>query len=141
MIFPTRIIAIACLLMLPHLRCIGQKMKTDSLLQVLQKMETRGEDQNNTAYVDLINEIGLYYLINQSYDSSMLFAQRGNALSVVTNYPKGRVDALRVIGSIAASNGDNAAALEAFSEALMITQQIHYSEGEGKIYRQIGIIY
>ena len=123
------------LLMLPLPLVLGQThLPTDSLKRML------SQTRQDTSRVLLLAQIAGRYRFF-SPDSSMVLVQQAMRLADRLNFPKGKAQCLFIYGDNLRFRGEFPQALKAQLEALQISKDIQYLEGEEICIGTIGLIY
>ena len=114
---------------------VGQMyLPTDSLKRML------SQTRQDTSRVLLLAQIAINYRFFKP-DSSKVFIRQAMRLADRLNFPKGKARCLYIYGDNRRFRGDFPQALKAQFEALQISKDIHYLEGEESSIGTIGLIY
>ncbi len=102
----------------------AQKSERDSLKEQLQKLKAQQNfSAKDTVYIDLLNELAWSYRY-YSADSLLVVANEALKQSQNSDYQRGESTALLRVGDYFSDKGDNVKAIEKYSSALALANEI-----------------
>ncbi len=119
---------------------LAQKQAIDSLKKVVAKFESSKNSEQDTNYLNTLNDLSFRYYTVQE-DTALLFAEKSKNLSEKQAYTKGVVEAMHNLALIYLRKADYKKSLQYNLDAIPLAEKINYKMGLGKLYRNIGLVY
>ncbi len=129
----------AIIILMPAI-LLAQQKQIDSLSILIVKYRGEKKYEQDTNYINTLNELAFKYN-NIDPDTTIVLVRQIIPLCDKINYQKGKVDALRSKGLAYNIKGEFNQALSLFAEALAIATESGYSKGVGRVYHNTGIVY
>ncbi len=113
----------------------SQDKKIDSILFVLNNA------RQDTTKANTLNALSTTFLSNREFDKAMSYAKGALSLAQKLDFKKGVAAAYRVIGLVAAQQGNYAEAKLSHEVALKLSEQMSDKYGIARYYQDMGMFY